>query len=97
MFLNNRIKYFIAILTILFLFSTEAIAQIKITGTIRDGQTQQLLAYASVIVPNTTIGSSTNEKGKFELVVEEGTPVIEISMIGYKTYYYIFKLNCSVS
>tara|TARA_R110002096_G_scaffold86792_1_gene199506 strand:- start:18756 stop:21311 length:2556 start_codon:yes stop_codon:yes gene_type:complete len=88
MFLNNRIKYFIAILTILFLFSTEAIAQIKITGTIRDGQTQQLLAYASVIVPNTTIGSSTNEKGKFELVVEEGTPVIEISMIGYKTYYY---------
>src|SRR4051794_3630573 len=67
---------------ILLLFTGWLFAQQAITGTVTDS-TGNRLASVSVLVPGTSVGTSTNENGKFNINVPQGTTQLEFSLIGY--------------
>jgi len=68
--------------------SFEALCQTgQLAGRIVDAQTRESLPYAHVFVNNTTLGTTTNEEGKFILKnVPTGSIEIVYSFIGYQTY-----------
>lgn len=68
--------------------SFEALCQTgQLAGRIVDVQTQESLPYAHVFVNNTTLGTTTDEEGKFILKnVPTGSIEIVYSFIGYQTY-----------
>ncbi|MBP2833403.1 TonB-dependent receptor [Aquimarina sp. U1-2] len=59
-------------------------SQIYIQGTVRNQQ-KQGIAYASLKVLNTTMGTSTNKKGEYKLQLPAQNAMIEISALGYAT------------
>ncbi len=74
------------LLTILMVtVSTTIVAQdfITVTGTVTDRQTRQPLPYASVVAG--TVGTVTNEQGRFTLKVNPATKELTISLIGYRS------------
>ncbi|UOQ78008.1 carboxypeptidase-like regulatory domain-containing protein [Hymenobacter sp. 5516J-16] len=46
-------------------------AQVQLRGVVRDKETKEVLPFASVAVPGTTNGTTTNMEGEFFLVVKE--------------------------
>ncbi|MCX2476268.1 SusC/RagA family TonB-linked outer membrane protein [Pedobacter sp. MC2016-05] len=58
-------------------------AQTKITGTVTDGN-KQAIPGASIKQKGTTNGTSSNNKGNFSLTLREGSPLLVISIVGYK-------------
>ncbi len=72
-------------LIIFFLISNVCFSQV-ITGVILDGNTNNPINGASIYFDNTTIGTTSNEKGVFILKYNRNirTPLI-VSFIGYKT------------
>ena len=56
----------------------------RISGTVSDAAGQAVIG-ASVIVPGTTIGTSTDENGRYVLSVPEQTKAVEVAIIGYAT------------
>lgn len=57
----------------------------KISGVIRDGKTNEPIIGAIVSLKGTSIGSSTDIDGKFELEVKQALPVtLVISFVGYE-------------
>jgi iron complex outermembrane recepter protein len=58
-----------------------------ITGTVTDADTKQPLTYCSVFTLHTTIGTSTDMKGNFKLIIPSSTlsPKLVIAFLGYKT------------
>jgi iron complex outermembrane receptor protein len=72
---------------ILFLFlSSQILPQIKsIQGIIIDSESKQPLQFANVLVKGTTLGTTTNQDGKFSLNGKfSGSDLLKISFIGYK-------------
>jgi len=65
--------------------STATWAQVQISGKVFDEVTKQPLAGASVFVKNTTVGTSTNAQGEFNLSLSQKTGLITISFVGYET------------
>jgi hypothetical protein len=61
-------------------------AQNKIVGYIFDAQQHVPLLNASVFLNNTSIGTQTNDKGYFELIVPAGKFELIVSSVGYQTY-----------
>ena len=61
-----------------------ASAQTLVTGIVIDEADQPLIG-ATVIVPGTTQGTSTDTDGSFRLEVKAGTAQIQISYLNYKT------------
>lgn len=87
---GNLINYNImrtALYSLLLLLSTIATtAQTGIiAGTINDGQLNDILPFANVIIQGTTKGTTSDFDGKYTLEVEPGTYVIEFSFVGYNT------------
>ena len=78
-----------SLLSILFvLISNSLSAQDRIiTGTVKDADTKQPLAYCSVFILHTTIGTSTDMKGNFKISIPSTilSPKLIIAFIGYKT------------
>jgi iron complex outermembrane receptor protein len=62
-----------------------AFAQTTITGRVIDNYTKQPLIGANVVVPNTTIGTTTDEKGEFSLSTGTRIEQLRISYVGYRT------------
>ena len=62
-----------------------ALAQTTVSGTITDGDNDETLIGANVIVPGTSIGTATDFDGNFELTVPEGTTQLAVSYAGYQT------------
>ena len=56
----------------------------RISGTVSDAAGQAVIG-ASVIVPGTTIGTSTDENGRYVLSVPEQTKAVEVAILGYAT------------
>jgi TonB-linked SusC/RagA family outer membrane protein len=54
----------------------------KITGTIHTASGNPL-AGASITIPNTSLGTTSNQSGRFILTVPEGTDSLLISSVGY--------------
>ena len=69
----------------MFLFTMSISAQIgTIKGTIHDGKTNETMIGASVMIDGTSIGTTTDLDGNFELHnIEAGTYKLIISSIGY--------------
>jgi len=65
----------------------ESVTQVKdsvITGTVTDKNDGSPLASVSVRVPNTNIGTTTNEKGKYTLRVPRNTSSLLFTSVGHK-------------
>jgi len=70
---------FIAMMTLFVQFSFSQ----NVSGTVID-ETEQPVIGATVVIPNTTIGTITDIDGAFSLSVPEGTTTLKISYVGYK-------------
>lgn len=58
----------------------------EVTGIVRDAITGEVLPGATVTISGTTIGTSTNENGRYSLKVSEpATAILNISYLGYET------------
>ncbi|MHA7101327.1 carboxypeptidase-like regulatory domain-containing protein [Roseivirga pacifica] len=59
----------------------------KISGVVRDANTQETLPFANVFLANTTYGTVTNEVGEFNLTIERpGTYDLIVKFVGFETY-----------
>ena len=57
----------------------------KITGTLIDGEYDEPMAFASVIVKGTTQGVSSDFDGNYEIELSEGTYTMTYSYVGYQS------------
>jgi iron complex outermembrane receptor protein len=57
--------------------------QASLRGTVLDAQTQQALPGVTVVVPGTSVGTTTDANGRFEVPAPMGTHELTISFIGY--------------
>lgn len=60
-----------------------ALAQRTITGIVKDDQSDQPLVGATVVIPNTTIGTTTAVDGTFSISVPEEVKTLIVSYVGY--------------
>lgn len=75
----NRLKLcFITLLCVLPLFGSMA-QSVKIEGSVRDSQTDELLPGVNVMVKGSSIGAMTNIDGAFSITVQKGS-VLEFSL-----------------
>jgi hypothetical protein len=74
-------RYF---LLLFLLISFNAFSQ-SISGVVMDGEFNEPLPFANVLVKGTKIGSTTDIDGKFQIKVEPGTYTVVFSFIGYST------------
>lgn len=74
------------LLLTIFLFSSvvSLIAQTKVSGYVFD-ESNEPVAFASVLFKNSTTGTITNEDGRFYLESSENWDILNISFIGYQT------------
>ncbi|PSR54390.1 TonB-dependent receptor [Adhaeribacter arboris] len=80
-----RIYLFTLLLTGLVTFTTKA--QQTLSGKIAAAKTQQPLIGATVSVPGTPTGTTTNSRGEFTLTLPFATDTITVSMLGYQVKY----------
>ena len=79
-------------LTVLFLLAAAlggrpALAQLLLSGQVRDAGTRQPLAYASVFLANTTYGTTTDSTGHFTLAgLPAGHYDCMVSYVGYQLF-----------
>ena len=57
----------------------------KIAGTIMDGEFNEPMAFANVLIKNTTKGTTSDFDGKYSIDVEAGNYTLVFSYIGYQT------------
>jgi len=71
-------------LIILFLFiSTVAFSQVKVSGVIIDEENEPV-PFANIIFKGTTVGTVSDENGKFYIEAEETYKALEISFLGFE-------------
>lgn len=91
----NRLKLcFITLLCVLPLFGSMA-QSVKIEGSVRDSQTDELLPGVNVMVKGSSVGAMTNIDGAFSITVQKGS-VLEFSFIGYEKQEYGVKGNAKI-
>ncbi|WP_289060588.1 TonB-dependent receptor [uncultured Zobellia sp.] len=66
-----------------FLMAAMAFSQGTITGTVIDGELNEPLPGASVVLQGTTNGTSTDFDGKFQIEITENAGTLLVSYIGY--------------
>ncbi|NPA46690.1 MAG: TonB-dependent receptor [Chlorobi bacterium] len=72
------------LLALFFVSANTVFAQSKIKGTVIDGETNEPLPGANIVVKGTDNGTTTDFNGKFVLEVTPGTHEILISYMGYE-------------
>ena len=91
----NRLKLcFITLLCVLPLFGSMA-QSVKIEGSVRNSQTDELLPGVNVMVKGASIGAMTIIDGAFSITVQKGS-VLEFSFIGYEKQEYGVKGNAKI-
>ncbi|MEX0811652.1 MAG: DUF5686 family protein [Chitinophagales bacterium] len=75
----------IAILLFLLLGSTAALGQTRISGTVQDAYSGELLPFANITFKGSTTGTSSDMDGAFYLEGPEKFDSIQVSLIGYAT------------
>lgn len=70
---------------VLLLLALGADAQRLVKGNVYDVQGGLPVAFASVVAQGTTIGTQTDEQGRFELSLPETTKALVISYVGFAT------------
>ncbi|CAM3450474.1 TonB-dependent receptor [Zobellia roscoffensis] len=79
-----------------FLMTTIAFSQATITGTVIDGELNEPLPGASVVIQGTTNGTSTDFDGKFQIDVTESSGTLVVSYIGYTSKTVAFTTTGSI-
>jgi hypothetical protein len=77
----KAMKYLIGFLLIMFSFQT--IAQ-SVKGTVKDSETNATLVGVNVFIDGSTIGTTTDENGYFEITPNNYPFVLTISYLGYE-------------
>lgn len=85
-------KLFSTTLAMFFCLSTFA-QNFTVSGYLRDAETGEELLYATVRVPGTSQGVSTNLYGFYSLTLPQGTYEINYSYVGYEAVTLTFELN----
>ena len=57
----------------------------KVTGTVIDGEFNEPMAFANILVKGTTTGTTSDFDGKYDIELEEGTYTLVFSFVGYNT------------
>jgi len=74
----------ISVAVLLFLFQNAMAQNANISGRVMDQSAQQPLPGVSVIVDNSTLGTTTDADGNYSLAVPMGKHSIQFSMVGMK-------------
>lgn len=69
----------------LFLWYTNAFAQLTVKGKVVDYKSKQALPGVNIVVKGTTNGTATNPKGKYSLTVPASNDTLVFSYIGYQS------------
>ncbi len=72
------------IILLISLSSAWADTRVKLSGTVRDGTTGELLTGVNVFLPETQTGAVTGFDGEYSLMLEKGEHTIIFSFIGYQ-------------
>ena len=80
--MNTYINF---LLPIILLTSCAAFGQFGITGTVIDGDFNEPLPFANVLVKETGDGVTSDFDGKYNLELTEGTYTLVFSFVGYET------------
>ena len=57
----------------------------SISGTVRDGSTNELLPFANISVKGLNTGTVTDQNGSFKLTLKPGSCELVVSFVGYRT------------
>jgi len=79
----TMIKKIVFLLLFLFQFS---FGQEKATLSGHVLSKNEGIPFANVFIKNTTIGTSSDENGKYKIELEPGTYQVQVNVIGFKTY-----------
>src|SRR5688572_8604479 len=71
---------------ILIMFSMTAFGQKMLKGIVIDAISNKPLPSVSIFLNNTSIGTKTDDEGKFQLWIPQGKYEMIISSIGYETF-----------
>lgn len=66
-------------------FTPTAFSQGIVSGTVIDGEFNEPMAFANILVKGTTKGVTTDFDGKYEIELDEGTYTLVFSFVGYTT------------
>ncbi|MGA0967216.1 MAG: carboxypeptidase-like regulatory domain-containing protein, partial [Flavobacteriaceae bacterium] len=69
----------------LILFTQLTFSQFGITGTVIDGDFNEPLPFANILVKETGEGATSDFDGKYTLELESGTYTLVFSFVGYET------------
>ena len=67
--------------------------QKRISGYVEDAQSREKLFGATILIPGTTTGTTTNFYGYFSLQLPPDQKDISVSYVGYQTSTYSFNLR----
>ncbi|MCH6233818.1 carboxypeptidase-like regulatory domain-containing protein [Cognataquiflexum rubidum] len=82
------IRISLTLLLSFWLFGLNAFGQYSIKGRVLDAETLEPLLFATVFISNSSIGTSTNKQGEFDLSIPEGNHELVISYIGFQPFSY---------
>ncbi|MDB9783255.1 carboxypeptidase-like regulatory domain-containing protein, partial [Winogradskyella sp.] len=75
-----------SVLTYIFcLVTCLSFAQGKVAGTVMDGEFNEPMAFANILVKGTVKGTTSDFDGKYELELDEGTYTLIFSFVGYNS------------
>ncbi|WP_411894193.1 TonB-dependent receptor domain-containing protein [Winogradskyella sp. A2] len=75
----------IALVLFFTLLSYFGFAQGKVSGTVIDGEFNEPMAFANILVKGTTTGTNSDFDGKYEIELDEGRYTLVFSFVGYNT------------
>jgi len=70
---------------VFFLSALLGFSQGKVSGTVMDGEFNEPMAFANILVKGTTTGTTSDFDGKYELELDAGTYTLVFSFVGYNT------------
>ena len=86
MYLCIRMKKALSILLLLVAAMSLFGQSGRVTGVVRDAESGETLIGVAVFEPQLKKGVTTNEKGKYEIDLPEGTHQLQFSYVGFQTF-----------
>ncbi|MFK7981333.1 MAG: DUF5686 family protein [Saprospiraceae bacterium] len=88
-FLPSKCLFILLLLTSIFttpsLLAQSSEKLTRLRGTVIDKETKEPLPFVAVAFPGTSVGTTTDFDGKYEISTQWATETIEVSFIGYKS------------
>lgn len=66
------------------IWGSTALAQLTVTGQVRDAATSQVVPFASVAVQGTSLGTTASEDGQFRLSLNKAADSLLVTAVGYQ-------------